>query len=89
MVLSVWRRVGMSREIPSPPYRPWSQTIPKHANDITQYSGQEIRDSLRNMHQPVIERCVTRQPAQFVSLKPINCKEVLVENNMWPEVPFR
>jgi hypothetical protein len=42
------------------------------------------------MHQPVIERRVTRQPAESVSLKPINYKEVLVEkNNLWPEVPLR
>jgi hypothetical protein len=90
MVLLVWRRVGISWGIPSSPYRPWSQTISKHADDITQYSGQEIRESLRNMHQPVIERWVTRQPAESVSLKPINYKEVLVEkNNLWPEVPLR
>ena len=62
--------------------RPRSQTISEQAANMARYSDsvedletqscfllfQEIKESPRNIHQPVIERLVSGQPAQSASL---------------------
>ena len=81
LVLSPWRGVELPTMTPNSQRRRRSQMISALANNITQYSASaedfetvvcflhfhETRDSPTNMHQPVVDRQESGQPAQSTS----------------------
>ena len=82
LVLSACKGVGSVSEKSNSASKPRSQIISEQARDIARYSDsvddletlsyfllfQEINASPKNMHQPVMERRVSAQPAQSSSL---------------------